>query len=345
MNPIKSLDLGKRCLIIGEVGQAHDGSLGTAHAYIDAISKSGADAVKFQTHIAEAESTVHEKWRVKFSYQDASRYDYWKRMEFSENQWHELKKHAEQCGLFFLSSPFSLEAVELLSRVGVAAWKIASGEVNYKAMFDRIADTGLPIFLSTGMSFLSEIDDAVDRIKQKNLPFVVMQCTSSYPCAPEEVGLNMIADFRERYGGCVGLSDHSGTIYPGLAGISLGIDLLEVHVALSNEAFGPDVPASLTPPQLSQLVEGVRFIEKMNNPVDKDAIAQRMLPMRSLFNKSLVSTKAIAIGTVLSEEDLTAKKPGTGISVENMTELIGRKLCRSIPKNHIILESDLENKR
>src|SRR6266542_3189685 len=121
-------DAQKRCLIIGEVAQAHDGSLGMAHAFIDAIAKAGADAVKLQTHIASAESTPAEPWRVKFSSQDATRYDYWKRMEFTKGQWQELRAHAAQRELLFLSSPFSHEAVELLEGVGVAAWKVASGE-------------------------------------------------------------------------------------------------------------------------------------------------------------------------------------------------------------------------
>ncbi|MCH7755645.1 N-acetylneuraminate synthase family protein, partial [candidate division KSB1 bacterium] len=133
-----------RCLIIGEVAQAHDGSLGMAHAFVDATADSGADAVKFQTHIAEAESTRSELWRVKFSRQDVARYDYWKRMEFTEEQWVGLKQHADERGLIFLSSPFSVEAVELLSRVGVAAWKIASGELNNMLIFRRMLDTRLP---------------------------------------------------------------------------------------------------------------------------------------------------------------------------------------------------------
>src|ERR1043166_8013571 len=123
------------CLIIGDVAQAHDGSLGTAHAYIDAIARAGADAVKFQTHMAAAESTPGEPWRGKFSQQDESRYAYWKRMEFTAEQWLGLKQHADEKGLLFLSSPFSLEAVELLTRVGVPAWKIASGELAGARMF------------------------------------------------------------------------------------------------------------------------------------------------------------------------------------------------------------------
>jgi N,N'-diacetyllegionaminate synthase len=195
------------CLIVAEVAQAHDGSLGMAHAYIDAIANAGADAVKFQTHIAAAESTPSEPWRVKFTEQDATRYDYWKRMEFTEPQWHGLKKHAEEKGLSFLSSPFSVEAVELLTRVGVAAWKIASGEVNNIPLFERLASTGLPIFLSTGMSSLDEIDAAVEQVKGSGAALTVLQCTSAYPCPAEKVGLNLIPFFRERYQCNVGLSD------------------------------------------------------------------------------------------------------------------------------------------
>src|SRR5438132_6125934 len=121
---------GHPCLIVGEIAQAHDGSLGVAHAFIDAIANAGADAVKFQTHIAAAESTPSEPWRVKFSTQDETRYDYWKRMEFTEPQWLGLKQHADERGLLFLSSPFSLEAVELLQRIGITSWKVASGELS-----------------------------------------------------------------------------------------------------------------------------------------------------------------------------------------------------------------------
>ena len=146
------------CLIIGEVAQAHDGSLGLAHAFIDAIANAGADAVKFQTHIANAESSTREPFRVKFSQQDATRYDYWKRMEFTEEQWRGLADHAHQRGLLFLSSPFSEEAVEMLNQIGMPAWKIASGEVKNPILMERILQTGKPLLLSTGMSSLSEVD-------------------------------------------------------------------------------------------------------------------------------------------------------------------------------------------
>jgi N,N'-diacetyllegionaminate synthase len=330
------------CLVIGEVAQAHDGSLGLAHAFIDAIADAGADAVKFQTHIASAESTPREPWRVKFSEQDPTRYDYWKRMEFTEAEWHGLRRHASECGLLFLSSPFSLEAVELLERVGVAAWKIASGEVSNAPMLDWLMSTRLPVLLSTGMSTLQEVDWAVERIQEEQIPLAVLQCTTAYPCPPEKVGLNLLSAFRERYGCPVGLSDHSGTIYPGLAAVTLGADVLEVHVTLSREMFGPDVPASVTTAELRQLVQGVRFIERMlANPLDKRELSGEMISVRGLFTKSVVARVRIPAGTVLRADHLAVKKPGTGIPAARMPELIGARVVRALEPDEMLADADL----
>jgi len=334
---------GQPCLIVAEVAQAHDGSLGTAHAFIDAVAAAGADAVKFQTHIATAESTPDEPWRIKFSPQDATRFEYWKRMEFTEEQWVGLKSHAEESGLLFLSSPFSLEAVELLKRVGVAAWKIPSGETTNWPMLDKMITTRLPILLSTGMSSLSEIDETVKRVAASKIPLVVFQCTTAYPCPADKVGLNLISVFRDRYSCAVGLSDHSGTIYPSLAAATLGIQMLEVHVTFSREMFGPDVPASVTTAELQQLVEGVRFIEQMmSNPVDKEKAARDMQPLRDMFTKSIVATRDLPAGTVLQEKHLALKKPGTGIPAARLPEVIGRRLKRPVSANERILDETLD---
>ena len=333
----------RNCLIIGEVAQAHDGSLGMAHAFVDAIANAGADAVKFQTHIASAESTREEPWRVKFSPQDASRYDYWKRMEFTEEQWHGLRRHANEKGLLFLSSPFSMEAVELLLRVGVAAWKVASGEASNVPMLELMAETGLPVYLSTGMSSLEEIDRVVELVRKRQLPLTVLQCTSAYPCPPEKVGLNLIPFYRERYGCDVGLSDHSGTIYPGLAAVILGIEVLEVHVTLSREMFGPDVRASITTLELAELVRGIRFIEQMKaNPVDKDAAAAETDPIRQLFTKSVVTRMDLPADTVLKKDHLTIKKPGTGIPAEQIGQVAGRRLRRDVKADQLLGKDDLD---
>ena len=222
--PRRSLPVGLqagRCLIIGEVGLAHDGSLGFAHAFVDEVARAGADAVKFQTHIAEAESTPAEPFRVAFSRKDATRYEYWKRLEFSEAEWRGLADHARDQGLLFLSSPFSREAVQMLTRVGMPMWKVGSGEVGNGPLLDAMAATGRPILLSSGMSDLAELDGSVERVRAAGVPLAVLQCTTAYPCPPERIGLNLLQVFRERYGCYVGLSDHSGTIYPSLAAAAL----------------------------------------------------------------------------------------------------------------------------
>jgi N,N'-diacetyllegionaminate synthase len=330
-------------LVIAEVAQAHDGSLGTAHAYIDAIARAGVSAVKFQTHIASAESTPAEPWRVRFSKQDATRFDYWKRMEFTPEQWAGLKQHAEERGLHFLSSPFSMEAFELLSQIGVAAWKVASGEVTNKHLFDRMLASRLPILLSTGMSPVSEIDGLVERIRQAGNSLAVLQCTSMYPTPPEKVGLNLIPYFRARYDCPAGLSDHSGSIYAGLAATTLGASVLEVHVAFSREVFGPDVAASITTSELKQLVEGVQFIQSaMANPVDKSQMAEELDSMRGMFTKSIVARRDLPAGSVLQEDMLAFKKPGSGLPPDRLAAVVGRRLRVRLLKDSLLSEDDLE---
>jgi N,N'-diacetyllegionaminate synthase len=335
---------GNPCLIIGEVAQAHDGSLGMAHAYVDAIARAGAEAVKFQTHIAAAESSPREPFRVKFSRQDETRYDYWKRMEFSEEQWSGLVEHARQCGLLFLSSPFSEQAVDLLERLGMPAWKVPSGETNNPILLERILSTRKPVLLSTGMSPLVDIDRVVKKVKENNLPLAVLQCTSSYPTKPEEVGLNLLDVYRKRYQAPVGLSDHSGKVFAGLAAVTLGACILEVHVTLSREMFGPDVIASLTTQELAGLVEGIRFIEKsLQAPVNKDEQAAGMGELRTIFGRSLAFTQGLKAGHSLEREDLTARKPGTGVLVEKLEEVLGKRLKRDVPAGEFLSLTDIEN--
>lgn len=331
------------CTVIAEVAQAHDGSLGTAHAYIDAAAHAGADAIKFQTHIASAESTPHEPWRVKFSAQDETRYDYWKRMEFTPEQWAGLKSHADDAGLLFLSSAFSLEAVELLKAVGVAGWKVASGEITNIEMLSAMAATGQPVLVSTGMSDFAEIGIAVEAVNAHGAPLCVFQCTTQYPSPPEAIGLNVLGELRALFGCAVGLSDHSGMIFPGLAAASRGVQVIEVHIALSRDAFGPDVVASLTPDEIAQLVSGVRFIETMNaHPADKSSVPASVLDNRKIFLKSLVVTGDLRAGTVLERQHLAAKKPGTGVPAAELADFVGRTLARDVSRDQLLQYEDLK---
>lgn len=326
--------------VIAEVGCQHDGSLGTAHAYIDAIADTGAHAVKFQTHIAEAESSLDEPWRTKFSVQDATRYDYWKRMEFTAEQWAGLRQHAHDRRLKFLSSPFSIEAVGMLKHVGVDMWKVASGEITNLPMLSAMMD-GRPIFLSTGMSPLEEIDTAVLHIKSRVCP-TVMQCTSAYPCGPEHWGLNMLEVYRDSYDSPVGLSDHSGAIAAGLAAAALGADALEVHVTLSPYAFGPDVKSSVGVSELSQLVKGADAIATaLANPVDKDEAAVDLAPVRDVFMKSLAVRETVFEGGEIRDADLVLRKPGTGIPPSKRVDVVGRHARHTLKAGRILTEDDL----
>lgn len=334
---------GSPTYIIAEVAQTHDGSLGTAHAYIDAAKKAGANAIKFQTHIADAESTPGEPFRVKFSKQDASRYDYWKRMEFLPEQWAGLAEHARDVGITFLSSPFSLQAIELLERVGMPAWKVGSGEILNPQMIDRMARTTKPLLFSNGMVTWTEADAAVSLAKKHGAPFAFFQCRTAYPCTPEQVGLNVIAELRERYACAVGLSDHSGTVFAGLAAISLGANLVEVHVTMSREAFGPDVLASITTNELATLVQGARFIEaSLSHPINKDEAAKELERERMIFTKSVVAARDLAEGHVLTEADLVLKKPGTGIPATRFQEVVGKSLARAVVRDTFLTDQDLK---
>ena len=334
----------RSCMIMADVAQAHDGSLGTAHAFIDAVAKTGADAIKFQMHIADAESTTREPWRVKFSPQDDTRFEYWKRMEFTEEQWQGLRDHTVEKGLKFLCSPFSLEAVDALTRIGVDAWKIASGEIDNKPMLEAMALTGLPFILSTGMSGVEEIDTAVAMIKALDVPLTLLQCTTEYPCPAENTGLNVLPWMRDRYDVPVGLSDHSGKIWAGLAAAAQGAQMIEVHITLSRDMFGPDVAASLTPEELAQLAEGVDFIEAaMANPIDKDKMAASKADLRRMFGKSIVAARNITAGTVLEADDLSLKKPGNGFPPARLDDILGRRLLKDISTNQQLSEDDLES--
>lgn len=333
---------GSSVLCIGEVGLAHEGSLGQAHAYIDAVADAGFDAVKFQTHLAEFESTEREQFRVKVYPQDQTRTDYWNRTAFERSQWKELARHTRERGLIFLSSPFSNEAVDLLIECDVAAWKVASGEVTNRSMLQKMAATGRPLLISSGMSDWAEVERIVDQVQSWDADFGLFQCTSAYPCPPDQWGLNVVSEMQQRFGCPIGLSDHSGTIVPSLAAVTLGASMLEVHIAFSKQQFGPDSKASLDLQQAAQLIAGVRDLSQaLRSPVDKDQKARDLQPLRQLFMKSTVAARRLPKGHCLTHDDLAFRKPGDGIPAWDAGKLVGRTLERAVTANHFFCESDL----
>lgn len=333
---------GAPAYLIAEVAQAHDGSLGTAHAFIDAAADAGADAIKFQTHIADAESTRDEPFRVKFSQQDETRLDYWRRMEFTAEQWAGLAAHARERDLHFMSSAFSHEAVLLLQSLDVPAWKVASGELRTEGLVDAICANGRPVLLSTGMSPWSDIDAAVDRIRQAGAPLAVLQCVSRYPTPLAEVGLNVIDEMRERYSCPCGLSDHSGQPWPAMAAIARGAAIVELHIVLSDRMFGPDVPSSLTVDQFRMVSDMRDAVSVMDaHPADKDGVADDLADMRAMFGRSLAPKRNLLAGTLVTEDMLVAKKPATGIPEDDIAAVVGRTLVRDVPSDRLISWSDL----
>ncbi len=329
--------------IIAEIGQAHEGSLGIAHSYIDALSNTGVTCIKFQTHIAEAESSEFEDFRVKFSYEDRTRFDYWKRMEFTIDQWAGLKKHCEDKNIEFISSPFSNKAVDLLEKIGVKRYKIGSGEVTNNLMLEKISKTGKPILLSSGMSSYIELDKTVDFIKSKGSDLSILQCTTSYPSSSGEWGLNLIPEFINKYNVPIGFSDHSGDIYACLAATSLGASILEFHAVFDKYMFGPDAKSSLTIQEIKKMVNGVVQIKNdlssLNNLKQDNS---KFKVIKSIFEKSLAINKNLKKNHIITFDDLEAKKPSNkGVPASDFKSLIGKKINRDMNSWEFINFSDL----
>ena len=329
--------------IIAEIGQAHDGSIGMAHAYIDAVAKTGCNAIKFQTHIADAESSIHEPFRVKFSKQDATRFDYWQRMEFTLEQWKGLKTHCDEVGLEFISSPFSNAAVDLLEKVGVKRYKVGSGEVNNFVLLEKIAQTGKPVIISSGLSSFEELDKTVLFLRERKVDFSILQCTTSYPTAPKQYGLNVIKEFKERYKVPVGFSDHSASTEACIAATTLGAEILEFHVVFDKEMFGPDVKSSLTMQETTQLVKAVNnIVVALQHPIDKSDNSNYS-ELKSIFEKSLAVNSNLSKGHCITFEDLETKKPkGYGIPANEYESIIGKKLTSSLNKFDFLNYSDFK---
>jgi N,N'-diacetyllegionaminate synthase len=324
--------------IIAEIGSVHDGSFGNATKLIEAAAACGADTVKFQTHIAEAETLADAPMPSYFT--GEPRMAYFRRTGFSPEQWRQLRAACDRCGVAFLSSPFSLEAVDLLEDVGVAAYKVPSGEVSNIPLLERIAATGKPVLLSSGMSNWREIDAAVAVLRPGG-PVTLLQCSSAYPCPPENVGLNVLAEMRARYSLPVGLSDHTSGPAAAFAAAALGATVIEKHFAFSRLMYGSDAANSMEPEEFRRMARGLTEIWTMlAHPVDKDDVS-KYAEMKRIFEKSVVTARPLVEGHVLTPQDLAFKKPGDGIPAARWRELVGRQLRRAAPADHKLGFQDL----
>ncbi|MDQ3070666.1 MAG: N-acetylneuraminate synthase family protein [Acidobacteriota bacterium] len=309
-------------LIIAEIGSTHDGSFGIARHSQRAAIEAGATAVKFQTHIPDAESTRSAPAPAFFS--GEPRFEYFRRTGFSASQWASLAAECRELGAEFISSPFSEEAVDLLERTGIDRYKIPSGEVTNLPLIDAVARTSKPVLLSSGMTSWAEVDRAVNTVLAHHDRLVVMQCTSEYPCPYEQVGLNVMIEMRDRYNAPVGLSDHTLTPHAAVAAVTLGASVIEKHFTLSKQLYGSDAKHSMEPHEFAAMCDGIRAAAIMRDVrVDKDAI-DRFKDMRRVFQKSIVATVAIPRGTLITREMLGIKKPGTGLSPDRLNDVVGR---------------------
>ena len=327
--------------IIAEIGSVHDGSLGNAIKLVEAAATCGADAVKFQTHIASAETTRDAPAPAYFSAEN--RFSYFDRTGFDHAQWQQIVRACDELGVEFLSSPFSEQAVDLLAGLGMKSWKIPSGEVTNLPMLKKIAALQQRVLLSSGMSNWAELDAAVNVLNPGSHELIVMQCSSIYPCPPQSVGLNVLNEMQQRWHLPVGYSDHTTSAAACLAAVVTGAVVIEKHFTFSRLMYGSDAQHSMEPRQFAEMVSLVRETETMlDRHVDKDDIAPYE-SMKSIFQKSLVAAIDLKAGTILESRHLAVKKPGTGVSASQYDQVLGRRLNRPVRADQLILPESLEN--
>ncbi len=334
------MDFSKR-KIIAELGMTHDGSLGQAKCMIKAAAECGVDAVKLQTHISEAE-TIRNAPKPPY-FKGEGRYEFFKRTAFDMDQWKELKECAKENKVEFMSSPFSIEAIDFLLELGIDCFKVPSGEITNIPYLVHLAEAKVPVIVSSGMSSLEELDQCMEIFLKRNCNVALMQCSSEYPCDPRHVGLNIIDLFKERYKGVpLGFSDHSSGEWAAIAAFQRGAHLLEKHFTLSKKMYGPDAKMSMEPHEMEMLCSSIKNLEiALDNPVDKKDVSSYE-DMKVIFQKSIVAVKEIPKGTALTEDMIGYKKPGTGIPTKYYKEVLGHKAKRDLSFDDIIGFDDLE---
>jgi N-acetylneuraminate synthase len=314
--------------VVAEVGINHEGSLTKALELVDAAAASGADCVKFQCHITEAEMIPTDMKPGKIS--DERLWDIIKRCELTADEEVQVQAYCASKGILYLSTPFSREASDRLEQMGVPAFKIGSGECNNLPLIEHIARKGKPVILSTGMNSVETVRPSVDVFNRYGTPLALMHCTSMYPTPYEHVRLGAIGDLRQAFGQPVGLSDHSLGIYTCLGAVALGACILEKHFTISRQWPGPDVPLSIEPAELAELVKGARAVYLARGG-SKTILAEEQ-PVIDFAYATVVTIRAVQAGEPLSLENIWVKRPGTGpIHARDFEKVVGRTARRDLP--------------
>lgn len=333
----------KKPYLIAEIGQAHEGSINMAHNFISEIKKSGANAVKFQCHFAEYESSKFDTFRVKPQYDCyKSRYDYWKKMEFTPEEWSGLYKHAKSKKLDFICSPFSEYSVDLLNKSGVDIFKIASGEILNFDLLRKINKTKKKLILSTGLTQFSELKKILSKVDKKKI-LSILYCVSKYPTSPIDINLNSMKLIKDNLKFETGVSDHSGTIFTSLAAYILGGSYFEVHVVFDKKMKNFDSDSSINFTELSQLKDGLNFYNIMNkSKANFKKLNLHQLKYRKLFLKNAVLKKNLKPGDKIGKKDFIFLKPKIGIGMDDLHLYIGKTVKRNLSKDHYLEKKDLK---
>ncbi len=342
-NFLKRLNIGKT-FVIAEAGVNHNGSVELAEKLIVEAKKSGADAVKFQTFKAEkvvVKGTSKALYQKKVTNPDETQLDMLKKLELKKEDFKHLKSVCSKHKIMFLSTPYNYEDVELLCELEVEAIKLASMHLVELPFLKYVAQKDLPIILSTGMATIGEIDDAINTITDAgNTNIVLLQCTTDYPTKPDEANLSVIHTFESIYPFPIGYSDHTEGYLASCLAVGYGAKLLEKHFTLNRNMKGPDHLSSLDPKQFSEFVKQVRLIEKLIGNKIKKPTKSELLNKVSM-RRSLVLLKDKNKGETIEEKDLDFSRPGTGIPVNELPNIVGRKLNKTLKKGTVLRYDDI----
>jgi N-acetylneuraminate synthase len=329
----------RRVFVIAEAGVNHNGDIDLAKQLIDKAARAGADAVKFQTFKADAVVTREApkaEYQLRTTGNEESQFEMLRRLELSEGAHYELKAYCAEANLMFLSTPFDEDAADFLEELGVAAFKISSGDLTNLPLLEHIARKGKPVILSTGMSDLEEVESAVTAMQHSGCDrLALLHCVSNYPADPKEINLRAMRTMEERFQIPVGFSDHSQGIDISLAAVALGACIVEKHFTIDRNLPGPDHQASLTPNELVLLVEGIRKVELALGDGKKRPAPSEIATAR-IARRSLTAAQNISSGSRLAREMIALKRPGTGMPPSELASVIGKTALRDIREGELL---------
>ncbi len=330
---------GQPCFIVAEAGVNHNGSLEMARQLVDVAVRAGADAVKFQTFRAEkviSPQAPKAAYQLQTTDTGESQLDMVKRLELSFDAFRELYAYCQDKDILFMSTPFDEESADFLAELGMAVFKIPSGEITNLTFLAHVAHQGKPMIVSTGMSYLGEVEVAVQTVEEAgNYALVLLHCVSNYPANPADVNLRAMQTMAMAFGVPVGYSDHTPGIEVALAAVALGACVIEKHFTLDRSLPGPDHRASLEPDELMALVRGIRTVEAAMGHGHKEPAASEA-NTAAVARKSLVAARDIPAGMKLIEELIAIKRPGTGLPPAMRPYLIGRTARTTIPAGTLL---------